>query len=296
MNAETADGDGGSPDQAAGQGPDQPAGQGPDQGAGQGSDQGAGKVVGHRDGPVGDSVFGWSASGSPDIRRYYRSFVMHIWWLAALVGAAGFAIAWLATPHDREIESAWQLVVKLIAFGCLCCAIAFFPWISRRGMHWLPLVPFFFFTGYVLPRISWFYYGDVDRAQDGSFYTHLYLLLYPGIVLTVAAAYRLGGGTPGRCLKIAFGGMLIVFSGFLDVMWFVVNPVDLPKVIDAPHISLLTGGPISFAAAIAFALAHAPILVAINVLPLDRWLRRLLTTGEPPSEPAPEPASEPASR
>jgi hypothetical protein len=107
----------------------------------------------------------------------------------------------------------------------------------------------------------------------------MYLLLYPGIVLTVAAAYRLGGGSPGRCLKVLLTGMIIIFSGLLDLMWFVVNPVDLPDVIDAPHINLITGGPISFGATILFTAAHLPIVIGLNLLPLDRWFDQWLGTG-----------------
>jgi hypothetical protein len=212
-----------------------------------------------------------------------------VWYLALIAGVAGFAFAWLATPHGRDIDAPWQVGVKLLAYACLACAIAFFPWTSPR-LHWLLYVPFIFFTGYLIPRISWFYYGDVERAQDGSFYTHVYLLLYPGIVLTVAGAYRLGGGTPGRCLKVAIVGIVIVFSGFLDVMWQLVNPVEIPETIDAPHITLITGGPISFEATILFTLAHLPILVGIGILPLDRWLRRVLPAAPAAAVPADPPA------
>ncbi|GAA3215136.1 hypothetical protein [Actinocorallia longicatena] len=204
-----------------------------------------------------------------------RRRAVHLWWIALLAGGAGFALVWLAAPRTREIGSAWELVAKLVAFVCLCLAVALFPWVSPR-LHWLLYVPFVFFTGYLIPRISWFYYGDGARAQGDLFYTHLYLLLYPGIVLTAAAAYRIGGGPPGRCLKIMFSGIVIVFSGFLDLMWWVVNPVDVPATIDAPHINLFTGGPISFGATILFALAHVPIVIGINLLPLDRWIGRLL--------------------
>lgn len=218
-----------------------------------------------------------SPSGGDAVLRSSRPWAAHLWWIALVVGAAGAAFVWLATPHGREIDAVWELGVKLFAFACLCCAIALFPWSSPR-LHWLLYVPFVFFTGYVIPRISWFYYGDGDRLQGDSFYTHLYLLLYPGIVLTVAAAHRLGGGSPGSCLKIAINGVLIVFSGFLDLMWFTINPVEIPEVIDAPHINVFTGGPISFGATIWFALAHVPFIVGIALLPLDRWIGRLLGT------------------
>lgn len=193
-----------------------------------------------------------------------------VWWTSLLGGAVGLGVVALFTSHEREIESAWQLLVKIGTFVLLAVAIAYFP--NRRAPHWLLCVPFLLLCGYLLPRISWFYYGDVARAQDDSFYTHLYLLLYPGVVLTVAAAHRIGGGTPGNCLKIVGSGMVIVFSGFLDVMWQVVNPVPIPEFIDAPHITIITGGPITFGATILFTLAHLPLLVAVNLLPLDRWL------------------------
>jgi hypothetical protein len=210
-------------------------------------------------------------------------WVPHLWWIALAIGAAGFAVTWLGTPHGREINAAWELGLKLLAFACLCWAIAFFPRGSRSA-HWLLYIPFVFFTGYAIPRISYFYFGDVQRAEPDSFYTHLYLLLYPGIVLTVAAAYRLGGGTPGRSLKVAATGIVIVFSGFLDVMWQLVNPVEIAAAIDAPHITMFTGEPISFGATILFTLAHVPIILGINLLPLDRWICRLLATDVP--EPA----------
>lgn len=213
--------------------------------------------------------------GGDLVLRGSRRWAVHQWWISLVVGAGGFGIVWAATPHTREIGAAWELAAKLLVFACLCWAIAVFPWVSPK-MHWLTYVPFVFFTGYLIPRISWFYYGDGARAHGDEFYTHLYLLLYPGIVLTVAAAYRIGGGSPGRSLKIMATGVVIVFSGFLDVMWQVVNPVTIPDVIDAPHINLFTGGPISFEMTIVFALAHVPVIVGINLLPLDRWIGRLL--------------------
>jgi hypothetical protein len=203
-----------------------------------------------------------------------------VWWVALVGGAAGSAFVWLATPHVREIESVWDLYARLLTFVFLGCAIAFFPGVSGR-LYWLLYLPFIFYVAYLFPRIGYFYFVDVERAEAGSFYTHQFLLSYPGIVLTVAAAYRFGGGSPGRCLKIMISGMLIIFSGLLDYLWWVVNPVELPEVIDAPHITIITGGPISYGATVFFVLAHVPIIVGLNLLPLDRWLARLFGAPSP---------------
>ncbi len=214
------------------------------------------------------------APPEPATRTPDRSFRRHIWWISGTVGAAAFAIVGLLTRRGRDVTTIWEFVIELAAFGLIAAAVALAPLARSR---WFPLLycAFVFFTGYLIPRISWYYYGDTDRAQGDGFYTHVYLLLYPGIVLTVAAAYRLGGGTAGRSLKVAVTGMIIVFSGFLDVMWQLVNPVEVPELIDAPHISVLTGGPIPFEATILFALAHLPFAVVLNLLPLDRWAARI---------------------
>lgn len=211
-----------------------------------------------------------------------------LWWMALAGGAITFAIVWMATPPGRDVNTAPQFLLKLFAFLCLCAAIALFPWVERR-MYLLLLVPFVFFTSYLLPRISYFYYGDTHRLQGDEFYTHMYLLLYPGIVITTAAAYRLGGGSPGRTFKVAVSGIILVFSGLLDLMWMVVNPVPIPAMIDAPHINVFTGGPISYTATIWFAVAHIPLLLAVNALPLDRWLGRL---GQPANDRPGEPGAE----
>lgn len=194
---------------------------------------------------------------------------------AAAVGIVGAALTWATSTHGREVGSGWEYVAQLAVFLFVTLAVALFP-NHRPGAYVLVLVAFVVFAGYLFPRLSWFYYGDTARAQADLFYTHLYKLAYPALVLTVAAAYRLGGGSPGRVLKIAWTGVLILFSGFLDMMWQLVNPVPIPDRIDAPHITAILGGPVSFGVAVAFALAHLPLIVGLNLLPLDRWLDRVL--------------------
>lgn len=203
-----------------------------------------------------------------------RAWVRHLWWVALVCGSAAGVYVWLATPHVREIESIWHLAARLVMFVLICCGIAFLPTRSGR-LWWLTYIPFVFFVAYIYPRIGYFYFVDTDTSEAGSFYTHQFLLSYPAMLLTAALAFRLGGGSPGRALKMAVNGGLILFSGLLDYMWWLVNPVDLPEHIDAPHITILTGGPISYHLTILFIAAHIPIIVAITLLPLDRWLGRL---------------------
>ena len=72
-----------------------------------------------------------------------------------VAGAAVAALAWLTTPHGRETQTAGELVAKLLAFACLCVAIAFFPWVSQR-LQWLVYIPFaLVFFGLAL-GLSWY--------------------------------------------------------------------------------------------------------------------------------------------
>ncbi|MFJ2369558.1 hypothetical protein [Microbacterium sp. NPDC087665] len=213
--------------------------------------------------------------GSPSSPR--RRWAAHLWWICAVIGCAVFIATSLLAPSGREDNTLLSFVVKLFAYVALTLAIALFP-VRSRTAYLLLLLPFAVITGYLVPRISGLYFTDTARVEGDTFYLFLYNLLFPLILLTTAAAYRFGGGTSGRVVKISLSGAILLFSGFLDIMWWVVNPVDLPTVIDAPHINAITGGPIPFGWTIVFALAHVPLLIGVNLLPLDRWLASITGT------------------
>lgn len=206
------------------------------------------------------------------------------WLIFAVTGLVGSLGVWAFLPHEWEIDSVWVLLLKIAIFGCLCLAIALFPnqW---RHSHLLATIPFLVFLGFVLPRVSFYVFHDagLDGTQAREAYTVLYLLLYPGIVLSVALAYRLGGGSPGRVLKIALLGVVLIFSGFLDFLYPLVTPKPIPDVVEANHIRIFLGHFPSYTEVGVFLLAHIPVLVVIILLPLDRWLAAL--TVEPAAEP-----------
>lgn len=199
----------------------------------------------------------------------------YLWLLFSILGGAGGLFIWLFMPHNSELDSLWVMLFKIAVFVLICLGIAFFPNQFKYG-YLLVSLPFFGFLGYILPRISYFGFfgGEIlaDEALTGELYTFLYLLLYPGIVLAVCFAYRMGGGSPGSTLKIALNGIVLIFSGFLDVLWPLVNPVELPAVIYAQHIKVVLGHFATYREAVIFTLLHIPILIAVNLLPLERWL------------------------
>jgi len=202
----------------------------------------------------------------------------HFWLFLLLCGIAGFVTTWLLFPHQKQIDSIWQLLFKLITYGFIIGSIAFFPNKLKYG-HLLITIPFFIFLGYLIPRISYFGFrgaavGDVKKS--GEFYTILYLLTFPMINFTTSFAYRIGGGTPGKCIKISVSGVIIIFSGFLDIFWFLVNPVRIPdKLLEAYHITIFFGRSATYKEGIIFAICHIPLLIIVWLLPLDKWFENI---------------------
>jgi hypothetical protein len=225
--------------------------------------------------------------GGAPANAVVRAFVDRYLWLVLMVlGSIGFLTVYLLMPHKSEIDSPLQVVYKLFVYLVISCGIALFP--NRpRSMYLLLLVPLMGFLGYIIPRISYLGFVALPAGHpgaDGEFYTHLYLMLYPAILLSIAFAYRVGGGASGNCLKINFAGVILIFSGFLDVFWFLSNPTGTPEVLaHAHHIEMILGHYPSYGETIGFALMHIPLLCVVLLLPLDRWIQRLLGRLEVPA-------------
>lgn len=193
------------------------------------------------------------------------------------LGLAGFLVIWFVLPRKHEADSLWPFLVKILFFVFLALGVSRFPNKSKYS-YLLLLFPFLFYLGYLIPKISYCGFEGIPENIPGIFdelYTYLYLLLYPSIVLSLAGAYRLGGGSSGRCLKIGLVGMVLVFSGLLDIMWFVINPVSVPAVLkNAYHIKVIIGHFPSFNETILFALFHLPLVVGLFLIPFDKFFSK----------------------
>lgn len=207
-------------------------------------------------------------------------FVKKYFWLICLaVGILGFLITWFCLPHQGAIDEIWWLVFKLTVYCFIILAIAFFP-NKHKLSYLLVILPFFVFLGYIIPRISYFgFSGQAHLNYDevgGEFYTLLYLLLYPMINFTTSFAYRIGGGTPGNVIKISVTGVLIIFSGFLDLMWYVINSDVLPDVLQYSHHIIIFFGRIpTYTEGIIFALCHIPLIALVLLLPIDKYIKKI---------------------
>lgn len=199
------------------------------------------------------------------------------WAICMLLGLLGFFAVWFLIPRNQYIGSIWELVFKFLIFAIVTLGIATFPNKLKNG-YIFTILPFIVFLGYIIPRISYFgYFGaEIDKVAFGEFYTALYLLNYPMITFTTAFAYRIGGGTPGNTIKIPVCGMILIFSGFLDIMWHLINPVPLPEHIYGSHLVIRFGRPPLFSEVIIFALCHIFLIIGVLLLPLDRWIKVLV--------------------
>lgn len=193
------------------------------------------------------------------------------WFLLLLAGALGCLVVFRSVKIEREAMSLVLYGVFITLFVIVAGAVALFPNKGRQG-YLLLLLPLLFILGYVDQKL----WDAVIKQNFSEFYRNDFMLLYPTIVLSLCAAFRLGGGKPGTALKIAVFGIILLFSGYLDIMYFVIN--GLPLTFDAnfaPHVQMVIGHVPSPVEMALFLVAHAVLIAGAALLPLDAWAARL---------------------
>ena len=202
-------------------------------------------------------------------------FQKYLWLIALTLGGAGALFVWLCLPHQSQIEQIWWLVVKFAVYFLVVIGISFFP-NKMKFSHLLCCLPFFPLLMYIIPRASFYgIFGTLNTPAQGEMYTNLYLLLYPLCIMAIAFAYRQGGGKPGQCIKICVVGILLIFSGLLDLSFDIANGRELQATLDyAYHIIVVVGRALTWKEGVVFCLCHVPVIVIILLLPLDKWFEK----------------------
>lgn len=194
--------------------------------------------------------------------------------IAGAVALALAAVVWFGLPHDREVSSAWLLLFKLTPFVAASIAVAWLDrtWARRLNLHLFALPAcFLIFFCYFVPKL-FFFAGDGDTF--GPMYYHM-LTLVPFIILTMVLSYRLGGGSRGGVLRIAFALLLLQLSGLEDLAYITVNdhPADskyasIPEVWDwASHMTVFIGHPPTKNQAFAFIAVHVVLALLVLFVP-----------------------------
>lgn len=165
--------------------------------------------------------------------------------LAALIIGL-FAIFGL--PADREVKSLAIFLFKLLPFALAAITIALFDPALLARFNGLKIVLIYgcfalFFFFYV-PKM----FFDVAFNEASNTY-YLTLLITPLMILGFTLVFRLGGGSTGNTLRVAFGSLALMLSGLEDLMFLTINPHaagsrynPIPEVWDwASHIKVRLG-------------------------------------------------------
>ena len=199
----------------------------------------------------------------------------YLWFISLVVGGIGALLIWFCLPHQSEIDEFWWLIVKFIIYFIAVLGISFFPNKLKFG-YLLTCLPFFPLLMFIIPRASYFgIFGTLNTPAQGEMYTNLYFLLYPLIIMSIAFAHRIGGGKPGQSIKICVVGILLIFSGLLDLCFNTAHGEPLAETLKyAYHIIILFGRALTWKEGLIFCLCHFPVMGLVIALPLDKWFAK----------------------
>jgi len=193
--------------------------------------------------------------------------------LLAIAAAVLGGVIWFVLPHERDVTSVGTLLFKLTPFACATAAIALADdaALRRRQVH-LVAIPaaFLVFLCYFVPRV-FFYSGSAGDFPN--LYYHM-LTAIPLIILTLALAFRLGGGAPSTTARLSAGLLLLMLSGIEDLAFLLVNPHTDPRFTSIPevwtwasHMTVFFGHPPTKYEAYAFIAVHLVLAGLVLFLP-----------------------------
>jgi hypothetical protein len=216
------------------------------------------------------------------IERKTRGGAGWLWLAPAAIGAALGAVIMLVLPADRTLHGFGDFALKISPLLFAVLTIAFFP---RRPM-WavlLPLASIVVYMGYVDSA----FFIRVDRLADAaqqhaaqaqfSDYYRFSIFTNAFVVLAVVFAFRMGGASSARVLKLGCCGILVLVSGLNDLtMWAMYAwPGGVPPDTFewASHVSIFLGRDAHLVDMLAFAAVHLALMLVVLRLPLERWIR-----------------------
>ncbi|NRQ38767.1 hypothetical protein HII36_44135 [Nonomuraea sp. NN258] len=200
--------------------------------------------------------------------------------LLTALAVALAAVVRFVLPYEREISSVWMLLVKLTPQLAACAAVAWLDvdWARRLRLHLIALPAIFLaFLGYFVPQT---FMTALDMVDGTAAFEDLYLhvvVFVPFIIVALALAYRLGGGSREGVLRVGAAMTILQMSGLEDLVAVLLNSrLDgIPEVWDwAHHITVRLGHVASRNEAYAFIAAHLLLAVLTLALP-RRWFTAL---------------------
>jgi hypothetical protein len=214
--------------------------------------------------------------------------------VALPLGVLAVALAALVRfviPYEREITSLWMLLVKLTPqlAALACVAWLDVAWARRLRLHLVALPAIFLgFLGYFVPATFMTALDMVDgTAEFEDLYLHV-VVFVPFIMIALALAYRVGGGSREGVLRVGAAMTILQMSGLEDLVAVMLNSrLDgIPEVWDwAHHITVRLGHVATRNEAYAFIAVHVVLAVLVLAVPrrLFAALGRRLRPGRRPA-------------
>jgi hypothetical protein len=213
--------------------------------------------------------------------------------VALPLGVLAVALAALVRfviPYEQEITSLWMLLVKLTPqlAALACVAWLDVAWARRLRLHLVALPAIFLaFLCYFVPAT---FMTALDMADGTAEFEDLYLhvvVFVPFIMIALALAYRVGGGSREGVLRVGAAMTILQMSGLEDLVAVMLNSrLDgIPEVWDwAHHITVRLGHVATRNEAYAFIVAH--VVLAVLTLAVPRRLFAALGRRIRPGRPA----------
>jgi hypothetical protein len=214
--------------------------------------------------------------------------------VALPLGVLAVALAALVRfviPYEQEITSLWMLLVKLTPqlAALACVAWLDVAWARRLRLHLVALPAIFLaFLGYFVPATFMTALDMVDgTAEFEDLYLHV-VVFVPFIMIALALAYRVGGGSREGVLRVGAAMTILQMSGLEDLVAVLLNSrLDgIPEVWDwAHHITVRLGHVATRNEAYAFIAVHVVLAVLVLAVPrrLFAALGRRLRPGRRPA-------------
>jgi hypothetical protein len=209
-----------------------------------------------------------SESSGPS-RPFLRANAVTLAATAAALVLAG--IVWQTMTHTQEISSVWTLLFKLTPFVAASVGIAWLDlgWARRLRLNLIGVPASFLVVFCVFVPRSFFY-----ARQPGDEHYYTVLTMVPFIILALSFAYRLGGGSRGTTLRLAFAMLLLQLSGLEDLAYLTLNPHRPPNFTSIPevwtwaaHITVFLGHPATKTQAYIFITVHVVLALLVLFLP-----------------------------
>ncbi|MGH2369243.1 MAG: hypothetical protein ACRDI2_13690, partial [Chloroflexota bacterium] len=225
---------------------------------------------------------GYAGERNAGTRRFAHGRLAR--WLWLVPGAVGLAITasiMLVLPPDRTLHGFGDFILKVSPLFLAVLTIAFFPRGGGASLG-LVLLGFLFYLGYVDSAFVIQVTHLVDAAlaerageQFNAFYRFA-IFVNAYTVLSAVLAYRLGGASAARVLKLGGAGILLLISGLNDLTMWAMYPWpdgQRPAVFSwASHVSIFFGHAPGLPEMLLFLAAHLLLIAFLLALPVQRWL------------------------